>query len=95
MVRIYQVYKSLGRVEKLTKRDLRRLARILLEEYMRRTGVVNSMNSTGGAMARHGVDAGPRGFEPRTTGLGGRRPILARPRALPGSLVLVGCFVGQ
>ncbi|GEM_PF-6139477 len=40
MARIYQVYKSLGKVKKLTKRDLRRLARILLEEYMKRMRVV-------------------------------------------------------
>ena len=33
MVHIYQIYKSLGKVERLSKRDLRRLARMLLEEY--------------------------------------------------------------
>ncbi len=75
----------LGSVEKLTKRDLRRLARVLLEEYMKKmnkVAVVNSLCSSGDARARYNVYAGPRGFEPRTSGLGGRRPILARPRAL-------------
>ncbi len=33
MVRVYQLYKSLGKVERLSRRDLRRLARLLLEEY--------------------------------------------------------------
>ena len=33
MARIWQLYKTLGKVEKLSKRDLRRLARILLQEY--------------------------------------------------------------
>ena len=34
MARVYQLYKSLGKVERLSKRDLRRLARILLQEYL-------------------------------------------------------------
>ncbi len=33
MVRIYQLYKSLGKVQKLSKRDIRRLAKTLLQEY--------------------------------------------------------------
>ncbi len=56
MVRIYQIYKFMGKVEKLSMRDLCRLVRILLKEYERtidgiveklyvRVGVVNSMGS--------------------------------------------------
>ncbi len=67
MARIYQIYKSLGKVEKLTKRDLRRLARILLEEYMKKMSVVNSKKIDGGVVRRPG-------FEPGISGLGGRRP---------------------
>ncbi len=33
MVRVYRLYKSLGRVQKLSKRDIRRLAKTLLQEY--------------------------------------------------------------
>jgi len=33
MIRIWQLYKTLGKVEKLSERDLRRLARIFLQEY--------------------------------------------------------------
>ena len=61
MAQVYQIYKSLGKAEKLTKRDLRRLARILLEEYMKKMSVVNSKR-TGR------VVAGPPGFEPGVSG---------------------------
>ena len=53
MARIYQIYKSLGKVEKLSKRGMRRLARILLDEYMKRVGVVNLLEKVP-----------PPGFEP-------------------------------
>ncbi len=33
MVRVWQLYKTLGKVEKLSKRDLRRLAKIIVQEY--------------------------------------------------------------
>ncbi len=78
MTHIYQVYKSLGKVEKLSKRDLRRLAKMIVEEIAKKITVVNSQ-------AKHSKkykgQAGPRGFEPRVSGLEGRRPILARLRA--------------
>ncbi len=56
MVRIYQIYKSMGKVEKLSERGLCRLVRTLLKEYERtidrvveklyvRVGVVSSMGS--------------------------------------------------
>ena len=48
MARVYQVYKSLRKVEKLTKRDVRRPARALLEEYVRKLSVVNSKGFDGG-----------------------------------------------
>ena len=38
--------------------------------------------------------AGPGGFEPPTTGLGGRRSILAELRALPGPHMWLG-YVGE
>mgnify|MGYP000135473088 CR=1 FL=1 len=70
MTRIYQIYKSLGKIEKLSKRDIRRLAKLLLEEYMKKIShVVNSKKQT---KKNKSADAGPRGFEPRTTGLGVR-----------------------
>ena len=34
IARVYQLYKSLRKVERLSKRDIRRLARILLKEYL-------------------------------------------------------------
>ena len=47
MTRIYQIYKSLGKIEKLSKRDIRRLAKLLLEEYMKKIShVVNSKKQT-------------------------------------------------
>ncbi len=52
MVRVYQLYKALGKVEKLSKRDIRRLARTLLQEYdkaiaraVEKMCVVNSMEN--------------------------------------------------
>ncbi len=72
MARVYQLYKSLGKVEKLTKRDLRRLARILLEEYVRRVEqVVKSKKPEGEPIGK--VVRRP-GFEPGTSGVAGRRP---------------------
>ncbi len=74
MVRVFQLYKSLGKVEKLSKRDLRRLARILLQEYEKaidkaveklytRTGVVNSTENpqegNGEWWARGDLNPGP------------------------------------
>ncbi|RLG42652.1 MAG: hypothetical protein DRN78_02990, partial [Thermoproteota archaeon] len=49
-----QVYKSPGEVEKLTKRDIHRLAKALLEEYMRRLQVVDS-GETGDAVGLLGA----------------------------------------
>ncbi len=52
IVRVYQLYKTLGKVERLSKRDLRRFARILLREYekaiaraVEKMCVVNSMEN--------------------------------------------------
>ncbi len=74
MVRIYQIYKSLGKVEKLSKRDIQRLAKILLQEYEKainraverlytRTSVVNSMENprepSGEWWARGDLNPGP------------------------------------
>ena len=58
MARIYQIYKTLGKVEKLTKRDLRRLAKVIAEEISKkiRKDVVNS-----GVVWRRGRDLNPRG----------------------------------
>ncbi len=67
MVRVFQVYKSLGKVEKLSKRDLRRLAKMIVEEIIKKINVVNSPH-------KQNKPAGPPGFEPGTTGSGGRRP---------------------
>ena len=79
MARVFQIYKSLGKVEKLSKRDLRRLAKMIVKEITKKINVVNSPQIHG---KKYREDAGPRGFEPRVSGLGGRRPIQARPRAL-------------
>ncbi len=67
MVRIWQLYKSLGKVEKLSKRDLRRLARLVVEEYSRAIeklcSVVNSKEQRREAMeewwARGDLNPGP------------------------------------
>ncbi len=79
MARVFQVYKSLGKVEKLSKRDLRRLAKLIVEEIVKKMNVVNSSSQRSGKGS--GI-AGPRGFEPRISGSAGRRPIQARLRAL-------------
>ncbi len=78
MARIFQIYKSLGKVEKLSRRDLRRLAKMIVEELARKLAVNQPQKTK--IINREG--AGPRGFEPRVSGLGGRRPIQARLRAL-------------
>ena len=74
LVRVFQLYKSFGEVEKLSKRDLRRLAKILLQEYEKaidkaveklytRTSVVNSMENprepSGVWWARGDLNPGP------------------------------------
>ncbi len=74
MVRVFQLYKSLGKVKKLSKRDLRRLAKMLLQEYEKaidkaveklytRTSVVNSMENprepSGEWWARGDLNPGP------------------------------------
>ncbi len=56
MVRVWQLYKSLGKVEKLSKRDLRRLAKIIVQEYNKAIEklctVVNSKEQRREAMER-------------------------------------------
>ncbi len=73
MARVYQVYKTLGKVERLSKRDLRRLAKMIVEEIAKKLRVVNSMV------------AGPRGLEPRTSGKAQAEPSLRlrRPASYP------------
>ncbi len=70
MVRVYQLYKSLGKVQRLSKRDIRRLAKTLLQEYdkaimkaVERFCVVNSMGNgrepSGDWWARGDLNPGP------------------------------------
>ena len=70
MVRIFQLYKSLGKVEKLSKRDIRRLAKMLLDEYLKKLAKRSVVNSTrkqrsdgNGWSRRRGLNPGPPPYQ--------------------------------
>ncbi len=67
MARVFQIYKTLGKVEKLSKRDLRILAKMIVEEIIKKLDVVNSSRKQVGVVRRPG-------FEPGISGVAGRRP---------------------
>ncbi len=52
MSRVYMVYKSLGKVERLSRRDLRRLAKAIVEELEKKLAVVNSSSIQPGNKSR-------------------------------------------
>ncbi len=57
---MFELYKSLGKTGRLTRRELRRLARLVLEEYVKRCG------DAVGVVDRPG-------FEPGASAVRGRR----------------------
>ena len=68
----------------LTATNISKIAENALKEYIKRIEGSNTSNNPekGGTGTYGSCMAGPAGFEPATTGLGGRCPILVRPRAL-------------
>ena len=92
IAKVYELYKR-GELGSITPRTLRRLSRLIAEEIVKKleNSVVNSktLEKTKGELEENPREpvAGPRGFEPRTTGLGGRRSILAELRALTALVI--------
>jgi hypothetical protein len=94
MARVYELYKR-GELGSIKPRNLRKLSKLIAEELSKKLGntVVNhraqNKQKTETKEEPNIRVAGPGGFEPPTTGLGGRRSILAELRAHVGPAVSV------